>query len=240
MGSSCRPAWRRQRPRPPDSGRRAVAAAGLALLFGATAQAQTPDSAVARRGTWTITPFVGAARHSPVGSRWGVTPDRSHLFLGVHFAAPVLRLGPATLSYAPNVVPLLVLTNNPRYGTVPGGADGEPQVVEVGRGAVLGTGFSPLGLQLGIRVHRRIEVYGASALGGLWFAREVPVADARQFNYSLEWGGGVHVRTAARQAVQLGYKFHHLSNLYTARVNSGVDANLFYVGLQWQARLPRE
>ena len=95
--------------------RRTVACAGgLVLLAGRAAVGQADDVATSGYGTWTIAPFLGYAQHSPVGTAWGTTPDRDHFFLGVHLTAPVLRLGPATLSYAPNVVPLVVLTNNPR------------------------------------------------------------------------------------------------------------------------------
>ncbi|HEX5829765.1 MAG TPA: acyloxyacyl hydrolase [Gemmatimonadaceae bacterium] len=109
-----------------------------------------------------------------------MTPDRDHLFVGVHLATPVLRLGEVTLSYAPNVVPLVVLTNNPRSESRPRGDGLPPQVTEVGRGPAIGA-----------------------------------------------------------HAVQIGYKFHHLSNLYTAPANPGVDAHVFHAGFQWSTRTPR-
>ena len=47
------------------------------------------------------------------------------------------------------------------------------------------------------------------------------------------------VRKAGR-SIQVGYKLHHISNLYTAPPDPGVDANVFYVSLQYAVRLPRE
>jgi hypothetical protein len=219
----------------PLHGVRIVAAgvAGLALLAGRVVAGQDRGTAEPAYGTWTIAPFLGYAQHSPVGRSWGVTPDRDHLFLGVHLTAPVLRLGPATLAYAPNLVPVVVLTNNPRYQTVTRPGGGGTAWVPSDRGPVVGAGLSPAGLQVSLRAARRLEFYGAGAVGALWFADAVPVREARRFNYTFEWGGGVTYHLGARRAVQVGYKFHHLSNLYTAPANPGVDANLVYAGLQW-------
>jgi hypothetical protein len=47
------------------------------------------------------------------------------------------------------------------------------------------------------------------------------------------------VRSGRDAWVQLGYKYHHLSNAYTAALNPGLDANVFYAGYEWSVRLPR-
>ena len=220
---------------------RVASSAALAALVAASLASSIPIAARAQAGTptiespaaWSIAPFVGYARNSPAGTSWGITPDRDHLFVGVHLTTPVLRVGPVTLSYAPNLVPLVVLSNNPRYRVAPNPEPRAPSVIEAGRGPALGAGLSPLGLQLDVRAARPITLYGTGAVGGLWFSENVPVRTGRRFNFTLEWGGGVDVRIDARRAVQLGYKFHHLSNLYTAPANPGVDANMFYAGLRW-------
>ena len=221
--------------------RMSVVTAGLVLTPVGIALGQgNREPLIAAPGAWSVSPFVGIARNSPVGTSWGVTPDRNHLFVGVHLATPVLWVGPATLSYAPNLVPLVVVSDNPRSRTVPG-VDGSPSATVVtGRGAVVGAGFSPLGLQLALRPARKVGVFAAGAIGGLWFTRPVPAPDTRRFNYSFEWGGGVDVRLDERRAVQLGYKFHHLSNLYTAPANPGLDANVFYAGFSWSLRRTRD
>jgi hypothetical protein len=212
------------------------------LLLGCspTAGAQSTRTADEQQhGVWTVAPFVGVAWDSPTDAGWGTTPDRDHLFVGLHLATPVLRLGRVSLSYAPNVVPLVVVTNNPRYEVQASPGGSPPQVLEIGRGRALGAGLSPLGLQLAVRPAPAIEVFAAGAVGGLWFNERVPTYRARHFNYTFEWGGGLHVRIAERRALQLGYKFHHLSNLYTAEANPGVDGHVFYAGLQWTLRAPR-
>lgn len=186
-------------------------------------------------GTWMISPYVGIARNSPVGSKWGITPDRDHLFIGLHFATAVLRVGGLRLAYAPNLVPLVVLTNSTRDS-----AGDETSGVGTDRGPVAGFGGSPVGLQVSMPVSRYVELYGAGAAGVLWFTEPIPVRDARRFNVTLEWGGGLTIHARPQRSVQVGYKFHHLSNMYTALANPGVDANVFYASFRYAVRLPRE
>jgi len=188
-------------------------------------------------GTWSMSPFIGGGRHSPAGYNWGTTPDRNHLFVGVHFATPVLRVGPLTLMYAPNATPFVMISNNPRYKWVETG--GIARKVESSRGPVFGAGVAPFGLQTELRATKTVDLYTMAALGGAWFSDYMPQDGARRFNFSIEFGGGAYLRTNHHHAIQLGYKFHHFSNMYTARENPGVDGHVFYLGLRWQKRLPR-
>jgi hypothetical protein len=179
---------------------------------------------------WELAPYVAVARHSPVGTNWGVTPDRDHLFLGVHAAFAVLKRPRWTLAYAPDVVPLLLVTNNPTYRTVALPA-GKRMVVEDGRGPVAGFAVAPIGVEARVAASARWRLYAGGALGAVWFTRDVPILDARAFNYTFEFGGGVHWQYRRGQALRVGYKFHHLSNMYTARQNPGVDGHLFLIGV---------
>jgi len=188
-------------------------------------------------GTWSATPWIGGGRHSPAGYNWGSTPDRDHLFLGVHLATPVLRAGRFTLNYAPNAMPLIMISNNPRYKWVVTG--GISRKVERSRGPVFGTGLSPFGLQGEVNASKSVDLYSMAALGGAWFSDYMPVDGAKRFNFSIEFGAGAYVRMQSRHPIQIGYKFHHFSNMYTARENPGVDGHVFYLGLRWQKRLPR-
>jgi hypothetical protein len=215
-----------------------LALALLAAAARAGAQASDPPPA---GGAWEVVPFFARGQHSPAGRSWGLTPDRNHWLIGAQFATPVLRAGPVTLAYAPNVVPLFVLSNNPRYGTVVVNTPRGPVSAraETGRGPVYGYAVMPFGLRLSARVRPGLDAFAAGGVGGVRFARDVPVEGARRANVTLEWGGGVVARAGARRRVLAGYKFHHLSNAYSAGRNPGVDADLFYAGLGWLLRAPR-
>ena len=166
---------------------------------------------------WHLAPFLGYAQHSPVGDEWGITPDWNHLFLGIHLETTVLRLRRATLSYAPVVVPLLRLTHHPP----------DPHSAQE---PVYAIGLAPFGLKLALAFLGEHQVFGSGAVGGLWSTRPIPIPSARDFNVTLEWGGGVDIAVSKQHSLQVGYKFHHLSNAYTAITNPGLDGHVFFVG----------
>jgi hypothetical protein len=194
---------------------------------------------------WEVAPFVGYATRSPVRF-WGMTPGRNHLMAGVQLVRPLVRSGALTLAYAPNVVPLFVLTNNPDPGAS-GAAAGAPADAAAGQrrggpssacestrcGPVFGAGVAPAGLRLEARLLPALRLYGAAAGGVVLFRHNVPVPEARRLNATVEWGGGALVRRRGGVAVHLGFKYHHLSNAYTAVRNPGVDGRVVYGGVQW-------
>ena len=186
---------------------------------------------------WHVGPYVGVALNSPGGDTWGETPDRNHLFVGVRGSAPVLGLKALTLAYAPEVVPILVVSNNPTYRTAVVSQGGVSRLTEVADGTapVYGFGFSPFGLEAQVRTGERVQLFGAVAAGMVWFTRDVPVANSRTFNYTFELGGGLLWEYGARKRLRFGYMFHHLSNAWTAEQNPGLDGDVFYLG--WEVAL---
>ena len=213
----------------------AVAAAALALLGLRATAAAVED--VPRAAPWRLGGYVGYANNSPGGESWGLISGRDHLFVALRGNATVLRLGPVNLDYAPEVLPVVIVSDNPKYQTVTHLVGGEQfnEEVETGTGPVYGAGLSPMGLELGVRLAQRCALYGTWNLGILWFTRDVPVTDSRARNYTFDFGGGLRWEYHEGRYLQLAYKFHHLSNMGTADENPGLDANLFYVG--WQRRV---
>jgi hypothetical protein len=182
---------------------------------------------------WTIGAYVGISRHSPVGI-WGLTPDREHVLVGLHATIPIVRRPRWMFAYAPEAIPLIVVSDNPT-SEAPRTAGAPPrEAIEGSRAAVAGVGIAPIGLEVQVDATKRFAVYGAGAMGGLWFTRPIPVVDARAFNFTFDFGGGVLVRLTNRTRLRAGYKFHHLSNAKTAPSNPGVDAKVFLVGLDRQ------
>ena len=186
-----------------------------------------------------MAPFFGYAQRSPTGRFWGQTPDVGHRILGVHLSTTILRNERFALTYAPNVVPALLLTNVPsRVGeTCRTEQPGRPPVCEIGylrRNWVYGSSVSPLGLGLRTATGTHSELLLGAAAGIGFFSRSTPVPGARKMNVVLEWGGSFTHDVTFASAFQIGYKFHHISNAYTRERNPGVDANLFYAG--WRVK----
>lgn len=208
----------------------------------AQAPAQTADTqAIGALGQesqqnrqWRVGGFVGAAHNSPVTPALGVTPGRDHLFIGLQAQTTILNVRALRLSYGAQIVPALIV----RGRTAPlgyryiRGTDEDGTIA--GPNHAYAFGFSPFSLEVAAPLGNRVGVYAASTAGLLIFTRPFPVPEAQQANFTLEYGAGVLVRTGRRQWIQLGYKYHHLSNAFYSIVNPGLDANVFYVGY-WRA-----
>jgi hypothetical protein len=180
-------------------------------------------------GTW-----MGASLRSPVDTYWGgTTPGRSLVLVGLRAHYVVETVGPVALAFTADLVPAAVVSNNPRWRwrvrVYPEGEYEYKEITDSGR--VYGAGLSPIGLHVSAPVWSRVRAYAAGAVGGLWFTREMPLPEARSFNYSLEIGGGLDVAAGATHVVVIGFKFHHLSNMNTALANPGLDGHVFYIGL---------
>ena len=210
----------------------------MCALAPATAGAQTTTDPDPRAPRVEITPYAGVAFDSAGGTYLGIIPDRNHLFLGAHMTVAVVRKPRWTFAYAPEIVPLLVVSDNPHvvelrdsFGTYL--AAGDP-------GPVFGFGFSPLGAEVQRAISSHTRLFGAFAGGVMWFTRPTPTIFARKFNYTLEYGGGIQWRHSHRTAWRLGYKFHHLSNNYTAYDNPGLDGHVFFAGVSFNASPAKE
>jgi hypothetical protein len=190
--------------------------------------APSADAQDASRLEWTLVPLLGVAQRSPVGSQWGAAADRNHLFLSVQFETSVLRVGSARVLFAPQVTPFVRLSHTPSVG-----------VTEPPQPTAYGAGFAPFGLSLQLPITKSLQIFGGGAVGGLWFNTPVPVADARAFNVTIEWGGGIDLPIGSRQRIRLGYRFHHLSNADSAVENPGVDGHVFYAGWHLRRSAPR-
>lgn len=208
-------------------------ALGAVLLAAASTPAVRAQqhSAQSRPRSWTLSLYAGGSGHSPVGHRWGLTPDRRHMQIGLHATVPIVRRPRWSLRYAPEVTPLLIVTNNPTYhrGT---SESGRSATVEAGRAPVAAFGFAPIGFEGQQHLMWGIRSYESGALGALWFTRATPVLGSRAFNFTFEFGGGLIWPLGPRLALRTGYKFHHFSNAKTAPQNPGVDAEMFFAGVE--------
>lgn len=201
-----------------------------ALPAVAIAQSSVPDSM--RAGDRVFGVWAGASVSSV--AVFGRITDRRLLLTGLRYERILESSGSAMTAYTFDVHPIAVVTNTPRYAfrtiRAPNGAS-LVQMVETERSSVVGAGFSPLGLQFYSTRHGNTRLFGGGSAGGIWFNRDIPMEGARRFNFALQLGTGVELTARNGGALVLGYKFHHLSNAGTARINPGMDGHVFYLGL---------
>lgn len=110
------------------------------------------------------------------------------------------------------------------------------------RRTVFGVGFTPVGLQFNWRNSKKYQPYIAGGFGVAIFNRRFP--DNRSalqpdkignfFQLMPEFGAGLEIRKSERKSYFIGYKYHHLSNGYTAPLNVGFNTNMIYAGMYFQ------
>ena len=205
-----------------------ISAIALAICASVPVLAQTTDN-----------PFLLKRGDNEWGFWGGVSPKATTIFGGLHedeaedrrFFIAALRYGRTlaandslALQYTLDVVPVAVATGAIVARTTTAG------VTTFRRETAYGAGFTLLGLQLdfanGAKVHPFIHVNG----GLLYFNKSVPIEDAGRFAWVGEASGGVRVFTSERHAVNLGVRFHHISNGDRAGSNRGLNQFVIYAG----------
>ena len=151
--------------------------------------------------------------------------DRKFFIAALHYGRTLAANNSLALQYQLDVVPVAVAT-----GTIVSRTTSPTGVNTFRRETAYGAGFTPLGLQLdfanGSKVHPYVHVNG----GFLYFNQSVPIEDSGQFAFVGEAGGGVRIFTSERRAVNIGVRFHHISNGDTSGSNRGLNQFVIYAG----------
>ena len=206
-----------------------IFALALAMILAAPVCAQNDDN-----------PFLLERGDNEFGFWAGFSPKATTIFGGLHddeaedrkFVIAALRYGRTlaannslALQYTLDAIPLAVATGTiVSRTTTPGG------VTTFQRETAYGAGLTPLALQLdfanGAKVHPFVHVNG----GFLYFNKSVPIEDAGQFAWVGEAGGGVRIFASERRAVNIGVRFHHISNGDRQGSNRGLNQFVIYAG----------
>jgi hypothetical protein len=142
------------------------------------------------------------------------------------------------LRYVADLIPVAIL-NYPRNREFQN-SNGTTQIVR-DRKTVYGYGIVPGGLQLNFRRGKKYQPFAAGSLGIMYFTSVVPDlrtplnprATGAKLNFTAEMGGGVEIGLRNNRNLIIGYKYHHLSNLYTGNMNVGFNSNMVYTGMNF-------
>lgn len=159
------------------------------------------------------------------GLRDDEAEDRKFFIAALRYGRTLAANSALALQYTLDIVPVAVAT-----GAIVSRTTSPSGVTTFQRETAYGTGFTPLGLQLdfanGAKVHPFVHVNG----GYLYFNKSVPIEDAGQFAFVGEAGGGVRIFTSERRAVNVGVRFHHISNGDRSGSNRGLNQFVIYAG----------
>ena len=159
------------------------------------------------------------------GLREDEAEDRKFFIAALRYGRTLAANDSLALQYTLDVVPVAVAT-----GTIVSRTTSPAGVETFRRETAYGAGFTPIGLQLdfanGAKVHPFVHVNG----GFLYFNKDVPIEDSGRFAFVGEAGGGVRIFTSERRAVNIGVRFHHISNGDTSGSNRGLNQFVIYAG----------
>lgn len=93
----------------------------------------------------------------------------------------------------------------------------------------VGQALSPFGFQWNFLPRRKIQPFGIAHGGYLYSTRPIPDSSAGSFNFTFDFGVGVEFWRSATKSMRIDYRYHHISNAYTATDNPGIDSGLFQV-----------
>ena len=158
--------------------------------------------------------------------------------LAIRYSHVALESRSLKLRYTADLIPVAVL-NYPRNREFQG-SGGTTQIVR-DRRTVYGYGIAPGGLQLNFRRGKKYQPFAAGSVGIMYFTQVVPDlrtplnprATGAKLNFTAEMGGGLEIGLKNNKNLIIGYKYHHLSNLYTGNMNVGFNSNMVYTGLNF-------
>ena len=116
---------------------------------------------------------------------------------------------------------MALITKNPRTEIIGEGIFSTEYVREK---SVYGFGMAPVGFKLYFLQTQRVKFFTNGSCGFLTFLHEVPVEEARKFNFTFDFGLGAQITAGSHWALTFGYKLHHMSNAKTAESNPGLDS----------------
>jgi len=155
----------------------------------------------------------------------GKTPSARYGNIGLRYGRVLAASKSVAFEWTIDAIPLAILSNERLFVV-----SSTPFVVGSTRKAVYAAGAAPIGLKFNFRRNRRVQPFGQTTGGFLYFAEQVPITNASQFNFTFDFSGGVQIVNSNRRSFTVGYKYQHISNGNTGTFNPGVDVQMVFAG----------
>jgi hypothetical protein len=206
-----------------------IAAVVFALCLSASVFAQDDNPFLLKRGDNELGFWGGFSPKATTifeGLRDDEAEDRKLFLAALRYGRTLAANDTLAFQYTFDGVPVAVAT-----GTIVNRTTNLATGVETfQRETAYGAGITPIGFQLdfanGSKVHPFAHING----GFLYFNKSMPIEDSGQFQFVGEAGGGVRIFTSERRAVNIGVRFHHISNGDRSGSNRGLNNFVIYAG----------
>ena len=156
---------------------------------------------------------ISGHRHSFGSLRWGLIYGSKRF---------------VTFSWALEFIPVdFAIGNevdNPRY--TPGSTTESPTKRE----NTFGVGFNPASFRFVFLPKMRLRPQLGAGFGVMRHLKRVPTIDGTKGNARVDFQVGAQYMLSETKAINFGYKYYHLSNMYLAQRNPGYNVNMFFFG----------
>jgi Lipid A 3-O-deacylase (PagL) len=163
---------------------------------------------------------------SPDSPTWiGTAPNRKLFVAGIGYNYRCWSVGQVNVDFSVSLLPVAMVFQPDQFliDRTTG------RLVFSPKHAVYGLGVMPVGFILTPKKQTRVQPFLDTHGGIIASTDPIPYdeSDATGLNFIFDAGGGIKWKIRPREAMAFGYKFLHVSNGFTTRLNPGLDNNLF-------------
>jgi hypothetical protein len=162
------------------------------------------------------------------GPKYYDIEDRQHLVGSLRWGKILGTKGIVTFSWAIEIEPINIAfgneVDNPRYLA---GSVGEPRR---NREATFGLGINPASFRFIFFPKYRLRPQLGAGFGLVRHFKRVPTVEGTKFNFQVDFQIGGQYMLKENKALNFGYRYYHLSNMYLFNFNPGYNVNMFFVG----------
>ena len=133
---------------------------------------------------------------------------------------------PATITTTSSLPTLTTCQPESGGGSIPQDGLTYTYVGTCSRRWTIGQAFSPAGFQWNFLTRRRLQPFLIGHGGYMYSTKPIPVSGAGNFNFTFDFGAGIELYRTRKQSVRADYRYHHISNDWTAPENPGVDSGV--------------
>jgi len=155
------------------------------------------------------------------GHAFGFTQNTSLYIAEARYSRLFFSGRHVVLRFAPKFSPVVLI--------------GEPETLTGARSRhyVYGAGASPFGIQMNLLPARHVQPYWGATGGFVYFTEHAFSPQASHFNFTAEIEGGAQIFVSPKNAVLIGYRYHHISNANFYRSNPALDAHMIVLGFSF-------
>lgn len=158
---------------------------------------------------------------------WDISGHKQ-LAVSVRWGRILGTKGFVTFSYAFEFAPISLAIGNEVINKdyTPGSTTQQPTKRET----TYGFHINPASFRFIFLPQWRLRPFIGSGIGPAYHVKPVPIPEGSRWNLLIDFQIGGQYMLSKTRAVQFGYRYYHLSNVYLSDYNPGYNTNMYFIG----------